>query len=432
VPDWLVRTADGLQTMLQVIPAAVIAVFVLVLGSLFVVAQQATAQHGNRASLLLAGEPRVWALATHPLLVSVGSLLLAGQVPEANSAPASAVTAGAATLALATAWTLAAAGPRLYTLLAQFTAPVNYARAALNRADLFLETGETGLVVFRVGLLGEMLRNAISRGDATSATHAVIALRYLVDMYVAAADRNPRAREHTYDNSTRVTGWLAHELRHELVAAGALAVSSGSPEEEPMAIAGVLEHLGVETIAHGWREEPAAVIEALVQLGTSIQQIAVNGAINFYAPAGEALARLEAAATGRGISQLAVDSTAGWLLVVSYWQLHLQSNPEVALERGIYDLSHDPPFHEAAVLILSEPFSRKWLNKMPNGPYGVIGTLEQARHAHAEVHGREPTPPPVDEDFEALNRRLDSEQPGRARRIFRMIKAAADQLSEQE
>src|SRR4051794_25604631 len=95
----------------------------------------------------------------------------------------------------------------------------------------------------------------------------------------------------------------------------------------------------------GGSRSSAARARGSRNLEPSIEQIAANGVINFYAPAGEALARLEAAATTSGMGQSAVEALAGWLLVVSYWQVHLNINPQAALERGIYYLSDDPPFH---------------------------------------------------------------------------------------
>jgi hypothetical protein len=122
-----------------------------VLGSLFVIAQQASAQHGNRAPLLLAFDPEVRALVAQPLLLAVGAVLIAGQVPESDIATDAWVASLATTLALATAWTLATAGFRLYALLLKATAPGNYALQALDGVEANLLRGRTDQVVIASG-----------------------------------------------------------------------------------------------------------------------------------------------------------------------------------------------------------------------------------------------------------------------------------------
>ena len=89
--------------MFLVIPAAVIALLVLILGSILVVAQQTMTAYGTRAALMLAGDTRAQGSIARALLISVAAVLLAGQLPE-HGRPAPSITAGAATLALATAF----------------------------------------------------------------------------------------------------------------------------------------------------------------------------------------------------------------------------------------------------------------------------------------------------------------------------------------
>lgn len=52
-PDWLISSQAGVQTALQVIPAVVVAVLVLVLGSILVIAQQLVAAYGTRAPMVM-------------------------------------------------------------------------------------------------------------------------------------------------------------------------------------------------------------------------------------------------------------------------------------------------------------------------------------------------------------------------------------------
>src|SRR5207302_4064716 len=91
-PDLLVAGHGGLQTMLQVVPATVVAIFVLVLGSALVVAQQSIAAYGNRAAMVIVDDATFRSLVVRPLLLSVVTLLLAGSVP-AHGAPPHSVSA---------------------------------------------------------------------------------------------------------------------------------------------------------------------------------------------------------------------------------------------------------------------------------------------------------------------------------------------------
>ncbi|UUY02189.1 hypothetical protein LRS13_15880 [Svornostia abyssi] len=92
-PTWLLASRTGLQTLLQVIPATVVAVLVLVLGSLFVMAQVTTTLWGSRAPLMLTLDFEVHTMVARPLVLAVASILLAGQVPDTGE-PTALVTAG--------------------------------------------------------------------------------------------------------------------------------------------------------------------------------------------------------------------------------------------------------------------------------------------------------------------------------------------------
>src|SRR4051812_47031627 len=129
-PTWLVGSRSGLQTALQVLPAVVVAIFVLVLGSLFVLGQQAVTLHGARAAILLPMNPRVQAVVWRPLLITALALLLSGQVPD-SAAPREAVTSAVATLVLATIGVLRYSAVSLQALYSEFTAPVVFTQQAL-------------------------------------------------------------------------------------------------------------------------------------------------------------------------------------------------------------------------------------------------------------------------------------------------------------
>jgi len=419
-PRWLVGDKGDLDAVLTVVPPTIVTVFVLVLGSLFVVAQQAANAHGTRAPLMLIYDPRARSLVVGPLLVAGGALALTGFVYERQQPPDWELAA-ATTLVLATAGVLVSSAARLFSLLLMYTAPVNFAKVVLRDVDFFLEGGATGMVVFRVGLLGEMGRTSLRRGDAPGLQAALGGLRRMADLYLATGARVPQVREHSYD-STVVTGWMATELRTALVSMGTEAIAAGAPEEEPQGIAELLGDFGAQAVRAGWPEEYREVLRGMEELGTCVQQATPSGAVNLYAPAAFGLARLEQAAEGRGDTELAAEALAGWLLVVSYWAVHFNINEQTTLQRGIYDLGFDPPWHRAHELLVEDSFEDRWLNKMPNGPMALVGTLAQAQQIHAEIHGRAPTPSP-DEDLAALEGLVNQNRPGRLHRLWAMLAA---------
>lgn len=98
----LVRSADGYQTLMQVLPATVIGIYALAFGSIFVAAQLVAPARGSRALLLLLLERRFRTMVVATLVVAVASVLLAGQAPGPGAELDSWVASAAAALAVLT------------------------------------------------------------------------------------------------------------------------------------------------------------------------------------------------------------------------------------------------------------------------------------------------------------------------------------------
>lgn len=118
------------------------------------------------ASLLLLYDTQVHHAVARPLIISVATLALALVIPRDAG---SAVAALALVLVLATAFTLVNAATLLPYLITRVTAPRNFALFATDGIDGLLEGGATGLVVYRVGLLGEMLKRGCDLETAATA-----------------------------------------------------------------------------------------------------------------------------------------------------------------------------------------------------------------------------------------------------------------------
>lgn len=215
-PTAFVGSRTGLQTALQVLPAVVVAVFVLILGSVAVVAQMASATWGTRAPVLLTMDDRFQQLVLRPVVLLIAVLLLAGQVPDAPSDPAEAVTAAAGALALATA-VLTARATYVPAFVIRTIAPRNFPQFVIEDTWRELCDGSTELVVLRVGILDEMLKMSLRREDSVSLWMSLEAGSHLVDTYLECLEAQPGIRTHTVDDGSRREDWLAEDLTRSLV-----------------------------------------------------------------------------------------------------------------------------------------------------------------------------------------------------------------------
>jgi hypothetical protein len=98
-PRALVASSDAVAALAQAIPAVVVAIYVLALGSLFVVAQVTITAYGHRSVILFVEDPLVARVSLRPLLLTAAAVLLAGQVP-AGDEPSELLAAGMAAVSL--------------------------------------------------------------------------------------------------------------------------------------------------------------------------------------------------------------------------------------------------------------------------------------------------------------------------------------------
>ncbi|MBW3653491.1 MAG: hypothetical protein KY433_07850 [Actinobacteria bacterium] len=362
------------------------------LGSLSVLGQQAVALHGARSAIVLPLNPRVRAVVARPLVITAVALLLAGQVPDAGE-PSHAVTAAVATLALATIGVLRYSATSLQGLYSGFTAPVVFGKQVLAGVRGHLERGHTGYVVFRAGLLTEMLGQAVQRGDSRSSTAALLAIDRLHEAYIAAAAKNSAARQHTYDDGHQVEAWFSHEIADGLVAAAVDALSASRATEGDIdGILDTIERMGERAIRAGHPEETEAAIVALLQIATCVQQVQPSGVINHPSRTLTTLAQIEAAAEEHGDCERATLAVAGMALELTYvqawWKLE---NPVYAIALRL--LGDDPPFYAAGEVLESREWNERWANKLPPLPVGILlltSWIERMAHEHADQRGKQP------------------------------------------
>lgn len=134
-PTLLVGSRAGAQTVLQVLPAVIVAILVLALGSLFVIAQTAVATWGTRSPVMLMLDEDVSTSVSRPLVLAVAALLVAGQVPDSGSPPA-ALTAALGALMLAAATLILWVTVITPAVLQRYTLPRGFPQHVVEQLDL--------------------------------------------------------------------------------------------------------------------------------------------------------------------------------------------------------------------------------------------------------------------------------------------------------
>ena len=200
LPEPTLREKDYLTTLLQIVPATVISVFVFAAGTVFVVAQVIHSPLGSRGVEELLKSVRGRVVLTAGVFLLICSLLLAVSAPadESNGSngyggdplPAEGVPPWASVLAIA----LAAAAVLytgvavyfMFSLSRGFIQPDEYAkRLAGSVSDSSLTTEDA---YKRVRAIRQWLRTACGSGESRDIAFSLRALRNLVTRYALATE----------------------------------------------------------------------------------------------------------------------------------------------------------------------------------------------------------------------------------------------------
>ncbi len=185
----LVRSADGYQTLMQVLPATVIGIYALAFGSIFVAAQLVAPARGSRSLLLLLLERRFRTMVVATLVVAVASVLLAGQAPGPPAELDSWVASAAAALAVLTVLVVICFTLVLVELFGCYNSPRSFAERL---HDLSL-AGKRQLPPV-ISALRQWLCTAARSGQTRDLYYACQAVRQLVVPYQAYVVIDPRYR----------------------------------------------------------------------------------------------------------------------------------------------------------------------------------------------------------------------------------------------
>jgi hypothetical protein len=367
-PGWLPGSA-AINTAAEVLPAAMVSIFVFIFGSLFVVSQQAISIHSNRAALLLGFDAAVQRIVVRALMIAVATLCLALLIPDSGApTPLASFTA---VLVAATAIALAGAAALLPSLLTRTTAPASFALFVVDGVERLLLLGGTPFVVYRVGALGEMLKRGLRAGDSLQVREALRGMSLLQDAYIKASESDSSAREHEYEQGLAV-GWLGAETVPFLVSAGQESIALDAPNEDSNAIAAATCLFGVKSAEAGHREEFICAVEGIGQMATCSQQKKAPGMVLQFSETIYGLAALTGAANKHLDEAVAAQALATWALGIAYAMRHLGGHfmaPEHPYwKKSLREIGRDAPFDEAHRFVDSPEFIEKWANHLVSLP----------------------------------------------------------------
>jgi hypothetical protein len=194
-PRWLVGSTAGMTTLFQVVVATIVALYVLILGSVFVIAEQTTKAYSPRAVPLLMIESRVQYQLVRALFLAVAALLLSGKIPDSGSHITHGLSAAASTVALATATLLPLSAAALAALAAGTIDASEFSRNFIfdNLVKEF-EEGRESLVMYKLDVLGDMASRAVRERDRALLRTAVTGLGELQEIAYRRAHEGFRTR----------------------------------------------------------------------------------------------------------------------------------------------------------------------------------------------------------------------------------------------
>jgi hypothetical protein len=375
-PHALVSSRAGVQTTLQVLPAVIVAVFVLVLGSFFVIAQTAVSTWGTRSPIMLTFDMEIQAVTVRPLILVVAVLLLAGQVPDTGE-PSKAVTAAIAALSLATIRMIVAAAFVIPLVVQRYSLPRGFPRFVIESVESEFDGEHLDLVVMRGPMLGEMLRLSLRRGDSVAVVSTAEAIEDYTELYVKAVQRNPKLRTYTLEDGRERTRWFVEDLEAALVRAGEDGLRIQAPGADANRVAICLGSVATLLLRGDQRDDAKTCCDGLVMLATATQQ--VGAYTNLFPEPAFQLAFEVGEAERNSAPDVAARALAGWGLAMAYPVVHLQvAEVHPMFAASLKVLGRQPPWDEARKLVATAEWQAQFANKQYFGPDPVVDFLTVA------------------------------------------------------
>jgi hypothetical protein len=374
-PTWFVASRAGLQTALQVLPAIIVSLLVLVLGSLFVVSQAAASGFGSQATFALARDPRAQGLVIGPLVLAFAAVLLSGQVPDTGE-PEAWITAGVTTVALATCWRLLRSAWGMYWMLQQFGDPRRYARMVERQLRADLKRRNATLVASDLHILADMLRTSVRLRDDAGIEASLTVIQAGVTAVIETARQASELRPPSPDDDA----WFGRSLAAALAGAYDEAIR---PEASADAFHTLTRHaiaLAVKFLRAGREQDARTIVFGLTAVGVRPELQGPSTAPRRAQHVAAALGRIEKEAEEPANEGVAAMSLAGWSMVQANARLVPdQQAADRATARG---LGQHPPWSGARKVLQSRHWSDRWGDAFD-------GTLQPAGDVLALAEGRQ-------------------------------------------
>lgn len=370
-PTWLVSTRTGLQTILQAIPATVIALFVLAFTTLFVVVQQAVLVFSSRTPLLLASDSRVKRLVARTALIAIVATVLGSTIPDDDNPPTW-LTAGGATVVIATVLLVVNYGRFVTSIIVEYSAPRTFILLVVEPIRRLLVSRRPDLlqIRLRISVVGQSLRYALRRDDSEGTSAALEGARLIYGAYASAQEGRSHLRQISFPDSGPIVGWVGIELSRIFVDATEEALRLSAPQNE---LDGLVDNLGAVTklsIEAHQDIDTHPLVEGLLFLSMSPYQSA-EGVTNYLVRTGPALASSEAIAENEGCESIAVEALAALSAAMVFFRLRSgQDHP--ALRECVDKLGPNPRWDEAINLVSEASWKSRWVNQLTPFAFGLL------------------------------------------------------------
>jgi hypothetical protein len=360
-PTWLVGSRAGLQTLLQVIPAAVIALFALAFAALFVIVQQVASVFSSKAPLVLLLDQRLQYIIAKAIILAGAALLLGGQVRDVHQ-PSASITSAVATLTLAASYLTFSYGRAIQVLGLEYSMPRTFVgRVVASAPSNLARMGSLDLLDILFSLLGQSLRYALRRDDSEGVETAAEGLLELQQRYIKAMSARPPLRFVSY-RGRHVSRQLSEQLCRAFTRGIQEALKLSWPEEDLDDLVDGLGQATINAIDAGHQRDAKTLMLGMAQLATTAHQVS-EGVWNQLARPASSLAIAERTAERMGSTPLARHALACWAVAVAYPLVHVQT-PHPLLEESIGLLGPAPPWDSAIALSRRQIWRRRWANKL--------------------------------------------------------------------
>lgn len=381
---WSPGLVTGLDAsaVIQVLAPSSVALFALVLASVFVAAQTAVSLYGARMALAISSDEQILAC-----LLRLGLVLLA------SLGAVVAVRSDGSTVALVSAFlivltvTLAVEAMRA---LNDLGVALNYATAPRLGAERLrvrvlgqMEAGLFNNAPWMAGALTGMLQSGLRRGDGVGVLAVAECVEELHGLWVIEASERSAWRQPSINGWAARRGWLTGELSSGVARAGEEALASGASSAETDRFSEALGTLALQATEQGFHEESQVAVDELTLLGTTVHQVS-SSAVNLSAQPAWWLARVEASAE-ESASELGHLALANWALcVANVYQRFQRHHP--LYQSCLAELGPAPDWDGARERVCTESWQAQWVNQLYGSHAFVLHVIDVAE---ANTRGKE-------------------------------------------